>query len=367
VNRRILLVDDTPAIHEDYRKILGQPDGDAAIENLEEALFGESSEPSAVKFSYESAYQGQEALTKVRESLVQDQPFAMAFVDMRMPPGWDGCETIRQMWCEDPNIQVVICTAYSDSSWEKVLATLDVRDRLLILKKPFDSIEVYQLACALTTKWEMTRQAKDKLAELENLVADRTSEIRGKSAELEAANRQLSEAMCKLAALATTDPLTGLKNRRALEEALSKGYSKAVNEGSPLSLIMFDIDHFKQYNDAFGHIAGDDVLAQVGALMRSQELLGATVARFGGEEFVVVLPGAQLDEAVAVAETLRGAIEAESFAHDKITASFGVASLDDSIGCALSLLSEADRALYVSKERGRNQVTTSEPSLRLAA
>jgi len=83
----------------------------------------------------------------------------MAFVDIRMPPGLDGVETIERLWQEDPALQIVLCTAYSDYSWAEVLARLDVRDRLLILKKPFDAVEVYQLASTLTMKWEMTRQA----------------------------------------------------------------------------------------------------------------------------------------------------------------------------------------------------------------
>ena len=91
-------------------------------------------------------------------------PYAMAFIDMRMPPGWDGVETVEQLWLEDPRLQIVFCTAYSDYSWAEVLTRLDVRDRLLILKKPFDAIEVYQFANALTTKWQMTEQAAFKMS-----------------------------------------------------------------------------------------------------------------------------------------------------------------------------------------------------------
>jgi diguanylate cyclase (GGDEF)-like protein/PAS domain S-box-containing protein len=104
-------------------------------------------------------------------------PYAMAFVDMRMPPGWDGVETIEHLWQEDPQLQIVICTAYSDYSWREVLSRLDVRDRLLILKKPFDAIEVYQFASSLTTKWEMTKQAAFKMSTLEEAVEERTREL----------------------------------------------------------------------------------------------------------------------------------------------------------------------------------------------
>ncbi|MDP3841506.1 MAG: hybrid sensor histidine kinase/response regulator, partial [Oxalobacteraceae bacterium] len=99
---------------------------------------------------------------------------AMAFVDMRMPPGWDGVETIDRLWRVDPQVQVVICTAYSDYPWEELLARLDVQDRLLILKKPFDVIEVSQLARTLTTKWELAHQAALQMNSLEEAVQERT-------------------------------------------------------------------------------------------------------------------------------------------------------------------------------------------------
>src|SRR5580704_7058200 len=176
-NRRVLLVDDMPAIHDDYRKILV---GDATAADLNEdemALFGASARTAAVDFELESAYQGVEAADKVRASLLADRPYAMAFVDMRMPPGWDGVETIEHLWQEDPELQIVIWTAYSDYSWREVLSRLDVRDRLLILKKPFDAIEVYQFASALTSKWEMTKQAAFKMSSLEQAVEERTREL----------------------------------------------------------------------------------------------------------------------------------------------------------------------------------------------
>jgi diguanylate cyclase (GGDEF)-like protein/PAS domain S-box-containing protein len=176
-NRRILLIDDTPAIHDDYRKILAS---DAATSDLDEAevsLFGGSTHTPSIHFDLDSAYQGEEAADKVRASLLANCPYAMAFVDMRMPPGWDGVETIEHLWREDPELQIVICTAYSDYSWREVLSRLDVRDRLLILKKPFDAIEVYQFASSLTTKWEMTKQAAFKMNTLEEAVEERTREL----------------------------------------------------------------------------------------------------------------------------------------------------------------------------------------------
>src|SRR5712691_10440632 len=166
-NRRILLVDDMPAIHEAFRKILAYAAAVPELDEDEALLFGAPTRPSSARFELDSAYQGVEAVDKVRASLLADLPYAMAFVDMRMPPGWDGIETVERLWQEDPMLQIVLCTAYSDYSWAEVLARLDVRDRLLILKKPFDVIEVYQIARALTTKWQMAEEAALKISSLE--------------------------------------------------------------------------------------------------------------------------------------------------------------------------------------------------------
>jgi len=193
-NRRILLIDDTPAIHDDFRTSLVDPEA-AELAAADRALFGDETPAVAPQFEIESAYQGQQAVEQLRTSLAVDRPYALAFVDMRMPPGWDGVETIERMWQVDPRLQVVICTAYSDYSWEQVLARLDAGDRLLVLKKPFDSIEVVQLATTLTAKWTMARRAALMTAELEQTVLERTSELLRANAALQAeiAERKLLE------------------------------------------------------------------------------------------------------------------------------------------------------------------------------
>lgn len=162
-NRRILLVDDMPSIHEDFRKILAAP-MDAPELQLESDLLGLPPLDSC-RFDVDSAYQGREALDCLLASMRDGAPYAMAFVDMRMPPGWDGMETVERLWQADPRLQVVICTAYSDHPWEELLERLDAQDRLVILKKPFDMIEVSQLARALTAKWSLAREAEARARE----------------------------------------------------------------------------------------------------------------------------------------------------------------------------------------------------------
>lgn len=171
-NRRILVVDDNPAIHADFRKILCPPiDEHSVIDNLEGMLFDEVTQHvDSVAFELQSAHQGQDALEMLKAARDHDRPFALAFVDVRMPPGWDGIETIARLWKVDPSLQVVICTAYSDYSWDDMRARLGQPENLVVLKKPFDNVEVQQLAHALTRKWELNIEAETATAQLANVV-----------------------------------------------------------------------------------------------------------------------------------------------------------------------------------------------------
>jgi signal transduction histidine kinase len=174
-NHRILIVDDNRSIHNDFREILCPDNSDEAIVNeMEGVLFDEGkSAPVQVGFELDSAYQGQEGLEKVKKALLDNRPYALAFVDVRMPPGWDGVETIARIWEVDPELQIVVCTAYADYSWEEMRAKVGQPDSLVVLKKPFDNIEVQQLAHALTKKWMLNHQSALQIAELAQDVVER--------------------------------------------------------------------------------------------------------------------------------------------------------------------------------------------------
>ncbi len=166
-NLRILVIDDNPVIHEDFRKILATTTASDELEQAGASLFDE--EPVAVHgepFDLSFADQGERGFHMVEQSAAAGKPYALAFVDMRMPPGWDGVETIEHIWKVDPEIQVVICTAFSDHPWHRITARLGQTDRLLILRKPFDAIEVEQLASSLTHKWNLAQEICSKLKEL---------------------------------------------------------------------------------------------------------------------------------------------------------------------------------------------------------
>lgn len=160
-NRRILIIDDNRSIHEDFRKILTPTQVlNAELTALEDQLFGSSTPAPVQQDAYEicSAFQGREGVDAIQQAETDGRPFALAFVDVRMPPGWDGVETISRIWQLAPNLQVVICTAYSDYSWEQIVEKLGHNDRLLLLRKPFDPVEVQQLASSLTEKWTMLNE-----------------------------------------------------------------------------------------------------------------------------------------------------------------------------------------------------------------
>ena len=150
-NRRMLIIDDNHAIHDDFRKILSpategrrRPGCDGGGTVREAVPHGGMVQP--IHYEMDSAYQGQEGVLLVKQALEAGQPYAMAFVDVRMPPGMDGVETTRKIWELDPDLQVVLCTAYSDYSWGEMFEKLGRHDGLLILKKPFDAVEALQLA-----------------------------------------------------------------------------------------------------------------------------------------------------------------------------------------------------------------------------
>jgi len=175
LNRRILVIDDNQAIHDDFRKILGESDSeDAALQAAEARIFGA---PAAMLFEIDTASQGEEGLKMVEKALAEGRPYAMAFVDVRMPPGWDGIETTQRIWQVCPDLQVVICTAFSDCSWNEMQDQINPQDRLLVLKKPFDTIEILQMANALTQKWLRLQESKVEFGDLHDMVSERTREL----------------------------------------------------------------------------------------------------------------------------------------------------------------------------------------------
>ncbi|WP_271043611.1 ATP-binding protein [Pseudomonas sp. VB3] len=271
-NRRILLIDDTPSIHEDFRKILMPPmEQNAALDEMESALFGEAAKPQAPPFELDSAYGGQEGLQLLCTATQQARPYALAFVDMRMPQGWDGAQTMEELWKVDPDLQVVVCTAYSDYSWEELLSRLKAHDRLLILKKPFDNIEVQQMANTLAAKWDMARRARLKTGHLEQLVEQRTEALTLASQALQ---QEIDERKQLQSQLIQSEKLASLGQMAA-------GVAHEIN--NPVGFVTSNLgtleSDFKQlqrmldaYQQAEAALAPGDCLEQLSALRNELDL-----------------------------------------------------------------------------------------------
>ena len=179
--------------------------------------------------------------------------------------------------------------------------------------------------------------------------------------------QQLQEANARLETLATEDGLTGLKNHRAFQDRFETEFARAPRYHMPLTVILADVDRFKQYNDEFGHQTGDAVLRQVADLLKTSVRESDMVARYGGEEFVIVLPHTDDEGGIAVAERCRESIESACWPKRPVTASFGVATLHPGIQSREQMVAAADKALYASKDAGRNRVTHASDMAKTAA
>ena len=337
-NNRILVIDDNPSIHNDFHKILKKNCEASEIDRAEAELFGEEYEDknSEVNFELDSAMQGHEGLQKIRNAVEQQKPYAMAFVDMRMPPGWDGLKSIEEIWKVASDTQIVICTAYSDHTWTDICDRLGHSDNLLILKKPFDEMEVSQTAIALTKKWSLVQQARLKRRELECLVDERTAQLKY---------------------AASHDSLTGLPNRKEFHDRLQQELIRSKKANQQTAVYLLDIDHFKSINDTFGHPAGDSVICGLAERLESCVRQNDTVARLSGDEFAIIQANVNnIDEVKAIGERITKTV-AEPFVFDGNSICSGV-----SIGVALApadgeqtdrLLKNADLALYRAKGDGR--------------
>ena len=359
-NPRILIVDDQSHIHDTFRRVFARQTSDnAALKDFEQRFLGGDEANATEKtlvppdFLLTHANSGEEAVKLVREGCASGKAFSVAFVDMRMPQGMDGLDTIEQLWKIDSSLQVVVCTAHSDHTWDSVLARLGYNDRLLLLKKPFESDEARQLALALSKKSSLALIQEKKLEEL----------------RLEISLRQ--EAEDELRLMAHRDALTSLPNRPYLLKTLQQILcERSENKDRHDALLFLDLDNFKIINDSLGHDAGDDLLNQVADRLKECVRLGGNPSRnsdvddqtirLGGDEFVVLLQQLKdRDHAVAVARRIVERISEPFRLGDRyvtIGTSVGVAFIDDTMKDAHDSLRNADTAMYRAKHQGKGQV-----------
>ena len=360
--RRILIVDDQQPIHDTFQRVFAIKDAhqDVALADFESRFLGNDAAPVSAsvesegmpQFDLDHAHSGLEAIAKVKEAVASGNPYSLAFVDMRMPPGMDGMETTEKLWAIDSRLHVVICTAFSDHAWEDVLTQLGYSDRLLLLKKPFESDEARQLALALSEKARLAGIQERKFDELGREVERR---------------RDAEEAM---RVMAHRDALTGLPNRPYLLDRI-KQITSVENHQEPRSAVLFlDLDNFKIINDSLGHDAGDDLLKQVAdrlkSCVRAEDITswsntdGRETMRLGGDEFVVLLEATtEPQAAVSIARRIVHEISKPFQLGDRfvtVGTSVGVAYIDQRVNDAHEALRNADTAMYQAKHSGKGQV-----------
>lgn len=272
------------------------------------------------------------------EDVIREYHPHLILMDANMP-GMDGFELTRRVKADKKteNIRVIMVTG--DTKKQSAVKALDY-GAVDFLTKPFDE---------------------------EGLLARMRAHLNNKRLfdDLTRAYHELRSLNDRLELLSITDGLTGLFNHRYFHEELNLEMERAVSAKKPLSLILFDIDHFKKFNDTHGHKAGDAVLQAVGEVVMKSAGDDDTAARYGGEEFAIIMPGVTMDMATKSAERLRRAIEATELPYGgaklKVTVSIGVAMWDGKLSDH-RFIELADKALYESKKNGRNCVTAAQPS-----
>src|SRR5579862_600921 len=331
---RILVADDEPAIREAYGQVFSETDlreDLAAIQDLRARLFKRGNQAPAgsgrrATFEVTLCSNAVDAVAAVSKAIAADNPFPVVFLDMRMPPGEDGAWAAARIRELDSDIEIVICTAYSDVDPANIGGQVPPQDKISFLQKPFHPHEVRQMAIALHSKWRAERH---------------------------------------IARLAYFDSLTGLPNREHTMQRLSGALQHAAASGSGTAVLYIDLDNFKRINDTLGHSAGDELLCQCAARLRSTTQSGpeagaqrpgvGDLGRLGGDEFVVILP--EVSSRAAAAATADYII---NVLHEPIhlgeheivmTPSIGIAVSPDDGADAATVLHNADLAMYFSKRR----------------
>jgi len=347
---RILIIDDEPAMHESYRASFGaREDRDEQLSAMAAELFGGGGQGAgaagAPRFELVHAMQGLDGVAAVAGALKADEPFPVAFIDVRMPPGIDGKETARRIRALDPDINLVIVTGYSDFSPLDISRAAGPADKIFYIAKPFEVEEVVQTATALTHRWLADRE----LAAAREALATQVRQLEEQKLEL-AANESRAVHM------ANHDSLTDAPNRLGFVRALHD----RVRGVECCAMAMIDLDRFKIVNDSFGHIAGDELIRAVCEKLRGAVPEDGFVARLGGDEFAVLFPAPNEDQAVVVCDRLLKACATtySVFGHSvQGAASAGLVVFEPGGATdPIDVMRRADLALNEAKRGGRGIV-----------
>ena len=336
-NRRILIVDANASAHRDFRAILcPQP----RIPPLAPPTDGAPYDNLLQGFELDCVESGHDALEQVGRALASARPYALAFIDTHLAPGWDGLETITRLWKVDPQLQIALCTHAPDLSWEELSERLAFDDQLLILKRPFDTLEVRQMASALTWKWQMAQDAAAKMLSLERTIEERVHEL------------------LKVSHLLQFDVLTELPNSTLLGDRLTQSIALSRRHHKQLAVMFIGLDRFKRINNALGHPVGDEMLKHVSRSLAKALRKSDSVFRYGSDEFVLVLADIHHPQQTkSIAEKILVALSKPHniAGHDlSVTASMGISIYPNDGEEALALIKKAETAMRNVKEYGPN-------------
>jgi diguanylate cyclase (GGDEF)-like protein len=326
----ILVVDDEPEILRSLSDLLDREYRVITAGNVEEAL-----------------------------GLLASNSVAVVLTDQRMPGG-TGAELLARSLDIAPETTRVLFTGYSDIS--AVIDAVNEGQVYRYITKPWRPEELKAVLSQGIERHRLVRENLRLLIQLRQANEDLERRVKERTRQLQEQNEELRAARERIEELSRRDPLTGLTNRRWLDEVLRLESERAKRYGAPLSLVMIDLDHFKDVNDTFGHAAGDQVLKATAAALESAARMTDVVGRYGGDEFVVLLPNTELDHAGMLAERMRTALcmMPVTFRADAVTASFGVAAWADG-DTTESFIARADEALYDAKHAGRDTVARGRP------
>ncbi|MES2754490.1 MAG: EAL domain-containing protein [Pseudomonadota bacterium] len=349
---RILIVDDEPGMHDSYRIAFGsrRPEGgDAALNSLAADLFGDDEvtpdADAAPDFECTHCNQGLDAVAAVERAIADGRPYAVAFIDVRMPPGIDGKETATRIRGLDADVNLVIVTGFSDFSPVEISKAAGPLDKIFYIAKPFEVAEVVQTATALSSRWHVDRElsaAREKLGQ--------------QVVQLEEQGRELALNESRAFHLATHDSLTDAPNRLAFTRVLAD----CCESGITFATAMVDLDRFKIVNDTLGHLAGDELLRALCDVLEANIPEGGFVARLGGDEFGILFETPGEDAGVMACDRILLACGGtfEILGHTvQGGASIGVVvTPPNPLRDPVDILRRADLALNDAKHAGRGQV-----------
>lgn len=320
---RILLVDDEPENLKALQRTLGEKFHSVAVTSPLEAL-----------------------------SLIEKEDFGVVVSDQKMPQML-GVDFLAEVARRNPIVTRVILTAHSEVA--DILQAINRAEIYRYILKPWENQELVATMQQALERNQLFRENQKLIQELKDLTLNLEKAVEKRTLELKLANERLSE-------LAMTDPLTGLLNKRAFSKKLLEEVDRTSRYHHALTVAMIDVDHFKHFNDTEGHVLGDEALKKIAQILSGNLRKSDSVGRFGGEEFIIMMPETKIQSGLEICERLRSSIEQERFqGREKasyLTISIGLSVFPEAGETAESLINSADSALYEAKQSGRNRVMT---------